>query len=120
MKHKRREPGSALNPSPLIPLPKGRGGKSPNGEGNFNSHRLAPKLLQQRFEFLDHHFMGSAVCSYNPIPIVDAYSVVAQRLTEEIRQASAGFRQNTLRPARVPLPCARRKMQIEVRLLFGN
>src|SRR5260370_38729922 len=69
---------------------------------------------------LDYHFVRRAIGSHNPVAIVHAHSVITQGLTEQISQPSTRFRQNGLRPAGVPLLCARRKMQIEIRLLFGN
>src|SRR5712671_313781 len=107
-----REWGSSLNPSPQ-PSPKGRG-------SSRDSHRFSSKLSEQRFEVLNHYLVRGAVGGHDAVAIVYAHSVVTQRLAEQIGQASAGLCQNCFGPAGVPLLCAGRKMQVKVRLLFGD
>src|SRR5437660_12362828 len=80
----------------------------------------ATKLLQQRVQLLNYHFMRGAVGGNDPVTIVDSNSVVAQRLPKQIGRASARLCQNYFRPASVPLLGAGRKMQIEIGFLLGN
>src|SRR6266478_3053867 len=64
--------------------------------------------------------MRGAIGRDDAVAIVDPNSVIAQRLSEQISQTPARFLQNDLRPAGVPLFCARRKMQIKIGLLLSN
>src|SRR5437588_13019954 len=64
--------------------------------------------------------MRRAVARDDAVAIVDAHAVVAQRLSEQIGPTTAGFDQDYFGSACVPLFGARRKMQVNVGMLFGN
>src|SRR6266704_807785 len=64
--------------------------------------------------------MRGPVGGDDPVTIVDPNSVVGQWLAKQISRASARLCQNYFRRARIPLLGARREMQIQIGLLFGN
>src|ERR1051325_1160455 len=64
--------------------------------------------------------MSDSVCRNHAVAVVDARIVIAQTASEKICESTARFSQNDLRSARVPLFCARRKMQIEIGLSLSN
>lgn len=55
---------------------------SPKMEGNLDSHGRSPKLSEQRRQILYHHVMCRAIRSHDSIAIVDARSIVMERLSE--------------------------------------
>src|SRR5688500_19496687 len=82
--------------------------------------RVAAEFCKQRSESIYDLFVRRAVRGDQPVAILNLRHIVVQRYAKQVSHSSTSFSQDQLRRASVPLFCSRRKMDVNVALLFDE